>query len=246
MTDNRIVTGLPYDVDQMIDHIQNEGAIIDPTNIHFDQVEDQISTAFLYLRNTNFDNVTIDWSRVDQQTKVQWAIKYITTPYSYNDPVLNDVIATIVIYNACGKVVGDIVSEQTIIDALKSNQQLFDQLVDFYNSLLLFVIMRTNAFEQSVDWSDVDKIDKPLFGINSYNIIGTRLFDVAVDAFAISDKCAAPKMFSTLFVETNNDLFEKIIRDTVYGATIYAIVEKPDQLKQVADQLFKPNPQSQQ
>jgi hypothetical protein len=51
-----IITKLPYEED-MFEDISNNGAIIDMSKNELD-----IRTTFIYLRNTNFNNIKFDFS----------------------------------------------------------------------------------------------------------------------------------------------------------------------------------------
>ena len=60
-----IKTGLPYDFETM-QQIMQEGAIVDVTNISYPSIpkEDNVKTSLIYLRNTNFDNVHLDFQKL--------------------------------------------------------------------------------------------------------------------------------------------------------------------------------------
>lgn len=63
-----IRTGLPYDFDLM-ETIEKEGAVVDVSQVSYPNSEDIERTTLIYLRNTNYDNIILDFSKVDYKTK---------------------------------------------------------------------------------------------------------------------------------------------------------------------------------
>ena len=141
MSDTRVLTGLPYDINMMIDHIQQEGAIVDMSNISFPNVSDikqQIRTTLVYLRNTNFDNVSLDFSKVSQQDICTWLVDYITSDIHYNIVELNEMWMCVIVYRLINNNLSDFITNETMDSFIADNKTLIDQLIDFYNSLSLF------------------------------------------------------------------------------------------------------------
>ena len=62
----QIYTGLPYDFSQMT-LIAENGAIIDLSNINYPGItqEENIRTTYIYLRNTGYENIDLDFSKND-------------------------------------------------------------------------------------------------------------------------------------------------------------------------------------
>ena len=74
-----IKTGLPYDFETM-QQIMQEGAIVDVTNISYPSIpkEDNVKTSLIYLRNTNFDNVHLDFQKADYNLKSEFLNCYFS------------------------------------------------------------------------------------------------------------------------------------------------------------------------
>lgn len=235
MSDTRVLTGLPYDINMMIDHIQQEGAIVDMSNISFPNVSDikqQIRTTLVYLRNTNFDNVSLDFSKVSQQDICTWLVDYITSDIHYNIVELNEMWMCVIVYRLINNNLSDFITNETMDSFIADNETLIDQLIDFYNSLSLFVIKRVSWADQ-VDFSETKVNECPTFGKNAYNIIKMPNFP---DVISIIDR-PEPVLFTTLFVENNNELFDIIINHTPFAALMYGMIEDQDRFKSMVDQM---------
>lgn len=83
-----IKSGLPYDQD-LFENISNNGAIIDMSKNELD-----IRTSFIYLRNTNFDNITFDLSTYTSQQKINFIYQYLISDIQfYNQEILLTVLS---------------------------------------------------------------------------------------------------------------------------------------------------------
>lgn len=230
----RVVTGLPYDINLMIERIQNEGAIVDVSQINFPNatsIDQQVRTTLIYLRNTNFPNTTLDFSHVPQDQFQYWLKGYITSDITFSVPELNEMWLYVLGYYLSGTNYSDYITNETLDQFIKENQQLVDQLIDFYNSLLLYVLKRLTD-ENVIDFSDVKHQSEVLFSANAYNLLHLSNFSDLTDSIE-----REPVFFDSLFTETNNDLFEMIGEYTPYAALLYGMVEDTETFKQLADDI---------
>lgn len=230
----RVVTGLPYDINLMIERIQNEGAIVDVSQINFPNttsIDQQVRTTLIYLRNTNFPNTTLDFSRVPQDQFQYWLKGYITSDITFSVPELNEMWLYVLGYYLSGTNYCDYITNETLDQFIEENQQLIDQLIDFYNSLLLYVLKRLTD-ENVIDFSDVKHQSEVLFSANAYNLLQLDNFSDLTDIIE-----REPVFFDNLFTETNNELFELIGEHTPYTALLYGMVEDTETFKHLADDI---------
>jgi hypothetical protein len=75
-----INTGLPYKLEE-ITEISETGAAVDMSDVNFPGIDDdkQIATALIFLRNTGFKNVSLDFSKCDYETKCKYLTEYLTS-----------------------------------------------------------------------------------------------------------------------------------------------------------------------
>lgn len=230
----RVVTGLPYDINLMIERIQNEGAIVDVSQINFPNttsIDQQVRTTLIYLRNTNFPNTTLDFSHVPQDQFQYWLKGYITSDITFSVPELNEMWLHVLGYYLSGTNYSDYITNETLDQFIEDNRQLVDQLIDFYNSLLLYVLKRLTD-ENVIDFSDVKHQSEVLFSANAYNLLHLTNFSDLTDSIE-----REPVFFDNLFTETNNDLFELIGEYTPYTALLYGMSQDVDKFKQVIDDI---------
>ena len=230
----RVVTGLPYDINLMIERIQNEGAIVDVSQINFPNItsiDQQVRTTLIYLRNTNFPNTTLDFSHVAQDQFQYWLKGYITSDITFSVPELNEMWLHVLGYYLSGTNNCDYITNETLDKFIEDNRQLVDQLIDFYNSLLLYVLKRLTD-ENVIDFSDVKHQSEVLFSANAYNLLQLTNFSDLTDSIE-----REPVFFDNLFTETNNDLFELIGEHTPYTALLYGMSQDVDKFKQVIDDI---------
>lgn len=230
----RIVTGLPYDINLMIDRIQNEGAIIDVSKINFPNVtskEQTVRTTLIYLRNTNFPNTELDFSHVAQEDFQYWLKTYITCDITFSVPELNEMWFYVIGYCVTGQNFSDYMTNETIESFVLANSELIDQLIDFYNSLLLYAMKRLSN-DNIIDFSDVKHQPTHMFSNNAYNLLRlTNFFDV----MDVVDR--EPVFFDDLFTDTNNELFDMISVHTPYTALFYGMINDTKKFKQLADDI---------
>lgn len=234
MSDQRVVTGLPYDINLMIERIQNEGAIIDVSQIKFPNVtsiDAQVRTTLIYLRNTNFPNTELDFSKVEQNQFESWLVGYITSDITYSVPELNEMWLCVLGYYLTNINYSDYINNDTLNNIVENNKELIDQLIDFYNSLLLYVLKRLTN-ENIIDFSDVKHKQDVLFKANAYNLLYLTNLNDVVD---VIDR--EPVFFDSLFTDTNNDLFNMVVQHTPYTALLYGMMHDRQNFNHIVDSL---------
>lgn len=231
--DERIRTGLPYDLDMIIDGtIQNKGAIVDVNQINFgfDDLQKTIDTTFIYLRNTNFDNVSLDFSNVNKEQANAWLQTYITSDIIANNTQLNEMWIDVVYYSVMKSSCIHSLPDETLQFIIEHNKQAVDEFVHFIGSLLIFVLYRLNEHNDidftNIRESEICSINKNLYAIIDHPCIN----DIAL--FAPIE----PLFYKEYFTNDNDRLFEICVSRLPYNMLIYGMVNDKSKFKEIIDQ----------
>lgn len=214
-----IKTGLPYDFTQM-EKIREEGALVDMSDINFPGIdkEAQSKTVFIFLRNTGFQNVKLDFANCRFCEKEDILDEYLTTGFDVYLPELVEG-AREVLCNAVG-----VPAKQeffTVDEAIKfyfSHKELCDEIIDILASSFLFVIKTTEAFKDA----EVDETGHTKYaGKNISNLFKMENIDgFLVDLFAKGHK---PKYYEDIFTLDNHALYEAVHEFTFLPALLYGL-----------------------
>lgn len=208
-------TGLPYSMEDM-SKVYEEGAIVDMNNINFPVVDldRQIRTSFIYLRNTSFNNVTLDFSTCSYENKAKFLIEYLTC----NIVFYNDLLNTSWLYilfnkNSLVNKYNSILTEQETARFINENKEFIEELETFINSLSLYLISLNRLF--TLDFKGIEQTDF-FFNSNAYKLIEDSSIGTLV-----SNLKHTPKFYSNLFTLENNKL-----RESCRNLDIYYFLEE--------------------
>jgi len=220
-----INTILPYDFAQM-EEIQKNGAIVDMSEIRFPGNRDASTinrTALIFLRNTGFKNIHLDFSKCTYEFKQSFLIDYISLDIQVQ---LNELIQTwLSILYRYHTTSDDIDMDESIMSIeeidrfIESNHSMMDLLMSFINSLPIYALNYNRLlhddgglceFMQHSDTTDI--------GPNIYHIISSNRF-VHLDSIILDQP---PIFFTNYFKASNLDLFQAI-SDHVGLGTMLAI-----------------------
>lgn len=146
---------LETDVFENVDNI-SEKYILDPKEIHFDDVEDQIETALIYIRNLQL-NVDIDFSKSDYEMKKNWLIKYLTCDILLDDGIqqLDQSILTIFANEDID--LNCILSKEEVKLFRNENKELIEDCLQFLSSISSIIeILEKNKDNEEIDYSFYD------------------------------------------------------------------------------------------
>lgn len=234
MNETKVVTGLPYDVDLMINRIQNEGAIVDVSKVAFpgvDTIQKQVRTALIYLRNTGFANVSLDFSKVSGDDLEAWLVGYITSDIVVDLPQVNELWLYVIVYYLTKINYSDFFDNESFDKIITNQKSLIEQLINFYGSLPIFLIKRLDC--QYISFDETEVCDNETFGRNAYNILNLENIN---DLLSIID-IDHPIDFTNHFVLSNNELFDKVVTRTHYNSVLYGLVNDTDNFKVLCDKL---------
>lgn len=220
----KIKTGLPYK-EEDLSFIQNNGAIVEMNSINFPSidVENQIETSLIYLRNTGFQ-VNYDFSKCSFERKSKFLIQYFTLQYELNIPELISTWLCILNYINNSKITTkiSILSQNEIIKFIKLNQGLILNIFQVILSLPVYLALR---LKQSPFQNDIKENDT--FYLNN-NII--LLFQFQEFLYLYQNKLSLElKNFTKIFTMENNQLFTAINQKLPFGYLLYGLVQVPIQ-----------------
>lgn len=204
-------TGLPYAMEDM-SKVYEEGAIVDMNNINFPvvDIDRQIRTSFIYLRNTSFNNVTLDFSKCSYESKAKFLIEYLTCDIVfYNDLLKTSWLNILFNKNFLVNKYNSILTEQETIRFINENKEFIEELETFINSLSLYLISLNKLF--TLDFKDIEQ-SSFFLNSNTYSLIEDSNIGML-----ISNLKHTPKFYSKIFTLENNKLRESCRNlDTYY------------------------------
>lgn len=214
-----LMTTLPYEED-MEPEIAEKGAIIDMSRFYFPSylMEDPIKTAFIYLRNTNYDNLIFDFSNCSYELRKEFLIKYLQTNMHFP---CHELISTWLfilnyyqgfIFNRADGVrkeesnsLYSILSNEEIDAFISEYKEILDSSLQFIQSLPIYLIIRLKT-DIKVE-NDIPKFEgEKKFGKNIYFFAKNP----ACNLLMVGNHIFEPLDFTDEFTEENNELFESL------------------------------------
>ena len=173
--ENKIMTGLPYDMSLMND-IRDNGAIVNMNDLHFPNVDNQINVAMIFLRNTDF-NVELDFSQCSYEMKSQYLLSYLTDAVEYKiDSLIQSWLASVCV--SLGIVLKDkgIFNEDELLKFTKDNIELVGQLLQFLISLPVYAVVRFKYENIKFNCKDIPTVFEPMNYIHYFTDNNNKLF----------------------------------------------------------------------
>jgi hypothetical protein len=221
-----IHTGLPYDMD-ILGNIDNEGAIVDMSNLNYPgiQKEDNVRVSYIYLRNTAFNNVTLDFSQTSYEFKRDFLLFYINGDIFYEiESCTNTWIKILGLYNQQDFPIDTILTQDELYQFIKENITEIAKLNNIIASLPIYLFLRLNIEDpENFNFNDIETDDTTTCNDNITFIIKNQFFNFLYESL----NADTPKIYSNLFTETNNLLFETIMQYTPFGILLYGM-NQPD------------------
>lgn len=215
-----IETGLPFDFEDM-DKIANEGAVIDmsQTNYPIFNDEDVTRITFIYLRNTNFSNVILDFSKVDYLIKEKYLINYLYGDIEYSIRELSESLVKLLAkYKGMNLNINSILTNEEENKFILNNEKLLNELDIFTYSLPLYSIYRLKTEDFKFDFSDIEK-SSIKFNSNICSLIEHPCWNL----FYELQPTFMPKFYENMFTDNNNKLFETIMKYTPFSILLYGM-----------------------
>lgn len=144
-----IYTTLPYDLDQM-PAIQQNGATVDMNASDFSKytAEDSEKTAIIYLRNTKFSNVTLDFSKCSAEKKLKYLRLFFDLNLTFNNISFSNTVEQLCLYildkNRCDYS-KSFLSQDELQLFCSQNKQMLIRFLSFVKSLPLFLLSQLKS-----------------------------------------------------------------------------------------------------
>ena len=156
-----IHTGLPYDMD-ILGNIDNEGAVVDMSNLNYPgiQKEDNVRVSYIYLRNTAFNNVTLDFSQTSYEFKRDFLLFYINGDIFYEiEPCTNTWIKILGLYNQQDFPIDTIFTQDELYQFIRENLTEIAKLNNIIASLPVYLFLRLNIEDpENFNFNDIEKL----------------------------------------------------------------------------------------
>jgi hypothetical protein len=206
-----ITTGLPYTIEQM-ETINNEGAIVDMSDINFPKInpEDQKRTALIYLRNTNF-NVTLDFSKCSYQDRRNFLYMYITSDLDIEYEEFSITWMKILLYSLDYYIEQDsdikfILEDEETLKFINEEQDIIHELYQLILSLSTYALFKSTLGEEIVEM-DIEKTDKNIIGASFYHLLSYPEIEFIFDADKFDIK---PLFYEKIFTIKNKNLLNAL------------------------------------
>lgn len=218
----QIKTGLPYDINQMTD-ISEHGAIIDMSNLNYPNInkEDNIRVTYIYLRNTGYSNIDLDFSNTEYSFKEQFLLYYLKGDIEYIfEECTNTWIKIIGFYNQQDFPIESILTNEEIENFIKNNKDYLEEINRFIISLPLYPISRLDFNkDEKLDFNEIETVEDKLFNNSICDIIRNQYFMFIYDTLEND----TPVFYKSIFTEDNNELFDTILKFTPFSVLLYGM-----------------------
>lgn len=201
MITTMIKTKLPYNIEEY-DDIKKNGAVVSIKDSHFESIPEdkQVRTILIYLRNTGFTNIRLDFTDTDYNKRKEFLKEYLFGDIESSDELLlQSAICSLLKYATKDDVDDTLLSNKEQEDFVKEYNDDIKRLFDFITSTPLFLFSRFKALELPLDSYEVSE-DKG-FGVNYVNIIKDPSFAMLV---ILNNN---PKNYVNEFTLENDKLF---------------------------------------
>lgn len=177
------MTGLPYDMDKMANFYEN-GGTINMANIKFPgckTFKSNLKSAFIYLRNTNYD-MKYDFTGMEYDQKKELLTEYLETKTDYSIPELNETWLSI--FYACVGIKATnlrcILNDLELMTFQSAEFEYVQKWWKFIISLPLYAIIRlkTEVFKTP---DNIEAVEDELNLVNFYHVMNTDGFDGLFD-----------------------------------------------------------------
>ena len=208
-------TGLPYNLDEM-DTIANNGAIVDMNNINFPGIPEdkKIRTIYIYLRNTGFNNIEMDFSETNYDFKEKFILFYFNGDIEFNNrQIINEWVNILFNYNSVNySQKANILSSEELKYFIKNNTPIINKVSNVFNSISVMLLYRM----KKQNWKKDIKEDN--FGIiNIKNLANVLSEKSMVNLYTNMDYNKYDLInYTDIFSEQENDLFLAMLKSPLF------------------------------
>lgn len=206
---DKIRTVLPYP-EEVEDSIRKYGAIVDMSKPEFpdNYKENEIRYSAIYLRNTGYENIDLDFSSLSLETRKNYLLFYMNSDIVFDCKELSSSWLGILLKYAGVEISGipNILNESETESFIEENKFLLESMLQFVQSLPLYLISRMNLAKPITMDFPINKDTLP-FNNNILYVIRNEHINLAY----IADKQFEPLFFEKYFTDDNTELFESLI-----------------------------------
>lgn len=173
-----IITSLPYKIEQL-DEIKHHGALVKMSENDFSDynVDDKILTSLVYLRNTAFENISLDFTGVSYDDRCRYLILFLTDNIYIKNCMLIDVwyyIFEYYLHLSSNNKKFDFFTTDELTTFISEHSTDIQNALSVIKSLLLFAITHANI--NNYDKSTIIHVDDVPIGANLIEFITHPLF----------------------------------------------------------------------
>lgn len=222
---------LPFDILEMQKLKDADSIVVDMSTTKFPGELNTVDTAFIYLRNIGFDNITLDFSDCDYYTKSKYLRCYMDTKFEVkqkelSSTLLKTVFATLNIETT----LDSFFTPEEEYEFVEENKTTLHTIAVFLVSLPLYLIMRAEFTEDTVLDMDCLSDDSDVMGGNLYSFLEYAMGIEEVSTFICCNPMEmSPRKFTKYFTEDNERLIY-IMRDSVANAILYSLAKEDTEL----------------
>lgn len=198
--EEKVRTGLPYDF-ELMEEIAENGATINMNDMHFPGKtdEEQIRTAWIFLRNTGFKNIEMDFSECTEEKKYEILKNYIQSDIKFSMDSITKEWHDIL----WGYIDGS--DGYVIAKALEDG--IIEELLTVFASLPVYAMYRHELNGVSYSAEDFPHKNMTKISLNYLSLIQSGMMDGI-----IMWSCAniQPAFYDNVFTKENNELMQTI------------------------------------
>ena len=209
-----IKTGLPYDLDQM-ENIAQNGAIVDISDIKFPGLPDskKVRTAYIFLRNTGFENIILDFQKANYKTKSDFLITYLQdTIENNNQEIYKSWITILFDYNNIENCGYSILTKEEEDRFIEENKDFIHKISNIIFSIPVMLLNRL----KDKNWNfDIKKDNAGELNLKNLAMI---ISDPSIEDWYINLNCDKYELtyYEDIFNEEENDLFINIMKSPLF------------------------------
>lgn len=193
-----IVKTLPFPVDEM-NTVKEQGALVDMSKPQFPGNMDKFRTTLIYLRNTGFTNIDLNFSSCSTEDKFNYLLAYFNNDINVKNKEFVNTWIDVLLSNT-DDLQGFLTKEEIEL-FIKENSDLVNEIKRFAVSIPLYIMDRfKHEGIYSMDEFKPYETDKIKCNIN--NIIRHPEF------ILIADDTIEPVFYTKQFTHDNNKLFD--------------------------------------
>ena len=227
---------LPYPSDKL-EYIQKNGATVDMSALNFPGIpkEKQIRVALVYLRNTDFNNIILDFSGCSYEEKSKYLLLYLTDNIECKNVLLAQSWSKILNYcTGLNTEVPCILSDVEIETFINENLQVLKEALELLISLPVFLIKRyKNKENKTLNLDSLEKTSEKPIGVNLIHLLNIP----GISLIYTKEYELSPKNYTEIFTIDNEALFNKLL-ETDFGILFLCLTtSKVDEIKELINNL---------